>query len=77
MSGLIFAVVAAVCGVAQAELLGRAAQRGPAPLGLLLRLGLVAAVLLLAAREGQLALAAGGWLAGFASAALVVYRRLR
>lgn len=77
MIGPIYAIAAAVSGAAQAQLLGQAARRGPSPLGLLVRIGVVAAVLVVAARDDQLVLAASGWLTGFTATALKVYRSLR
>lgn len=77
MIALGLGIAGAAAGVVQAGLLARASSRGPHPLGLLGRLLLVAAVLLLAARAGHLLAAAGGWLLGFGVASAAVYRRLR
>jgi hypothetical protein len=63
-------------GGLQATLLARAARRRAGGLGVLLRLGLVAAVLLVAARSGHLVAAAAGWALGFGVASLVWVRRL-
>lgn len=73
----VYACAAAATGVAQAYWLGRAARGGPSALGLLLRLGSAGAVLVLAARDGQLLTAAGAWLISFLLAALWIYRSLR
>lgn len=64
-------------GAAQAGLLWRAARRRPGPAALLARLGLVAGVLLLAARAGQLLPGAAGWLAGFLLAGALLAGRAR
>jgi len=77
MSGWLIALLGAAAGVAQASLLAKSAGRRPNPLLLLARLVLVVGVLFLAAREGYLLQGAAGWLAGFALASVVVYRRLR
>jgi hypothetical protein len=76
MIGWVFALSAAAAGAAQAGLLGRA-KRGPHPLALLVRVGLVALILVLAARAGQLLAGSAGWFAGFVCAAAIVQWRLR
>lgn len=77
MIGWIFALSGAAAGAAQAGLLGRTVRCGLHPLGTLTRVGLVPAVLVLAARTGHLAPGAVGWLAGFVIAAAIVHRMLR
>jgi len=77
MIGWLFALAGATAGAAQAGLLGRSVRRGLHPFGLLVRIGLVAAVLVLAARAGHLVPGSVGWLAGFLVAAAIVHRRLR
>jgi hypothetical protein len=62
-------------GAAQAGLLRRASRVGPGLTSLLVRLLLVGAVLLLAARAGHLAQGAVGWMAGFAASGLLLHRR--
>ncbi|MCA9134797.1 MAG: hypothetical protein KDA45_16630 [Planctomycetales bacterium] len=66
-------------GVLHASLLWRAAQQLTAWAPLLgpLRLALVATVLLLAALEGSLLAAAGGWAGGFVAAGLWALERGR
>lgn len=75
MSSGIFAIAGLAVGIAQAGLLARAAAHGPHPLGLLVRVGLVASVLVVAAVSGHLLAAAAGWLLGFAAAVVVARRR--
>lgn len=72
-----FAIAGVVVGLAQAGLLARAVGHRPHPLGFVLRLGLVAVVLVVAALRGQVLAAAAGWLLGFVVAVLVVQRRWR
>jgi len=67
---------AAAVGAVQARSLGTTARSGPHPLGLILRLSLVTAVLVLAARADQLWFGAAGWALGFAATSALVYRRL-
>lgn len=76
MSGWLFAFAGVAAGAGQAALLGWALRRRLGTSGLLARVGLVAALLVLAASAGYLIQAAAGWLAGFASAAAIVRRRL-
>jgi hypothetical protein len=76
MIGWLLAVSGAAAGAAQVGLLGRSVRRGLDPLGLLARIGLVAAVLVLAATTGHLAMGAAGWFAGFALAVGTAQRRL-
>lgn len=63
----------ALAGYAHAAMLWRASHRlSPwSPIMGLLRLGVVAAVLVLAALYGQILPAAGGWAIGFAVSALI------
>lgn len=77
MTGWLSALCGAAAGAAQAGLLARTARRGPHPALLLVRLGLVGAVLLLAARAGHLGPGAAGWLAGLTVAGVMVHRGLR
>lgn len=72
----IYLLVGLLVGAAQARSLARAAQYGHGLLGLLLRLTSVAALLWVAARNGQLLAAGVAWAAGFVLMASVMYRRL-
>jgi hypothetical protein len=74
--GWLFALSGAAAGAAQAGLLGRAAGASPSPLGVLLRLFIVAAVLVVAARGGYIAAGTAGWATGFLLGAVLVHRRL-
>jgi hypothetical protein len=69
------ALAGVTVGAVQVVLLARAARGRPS--GPLLRLAVVGAVLLLAARAGHLAAGAAGWAAGFVLAAAPIRRRLR
>ncbi|MEJ2087103.1 MAG: hypothetical protein P8Y69_01170 [Gammaproteobacteria bacterium] len=64
--GWAFALVGALVGVVQTHLLARSTTRGPGLFSYAVRLILVGAVLLIAARSGHLASAACGWILGFA-----------
>jgi len=77
MTAPLYAFAAAATGIAEACLLGRAARLGPSAFGLLVRVGLVCGVLWIAARHGQLLVAAAAWLTGFVLASLRVYWSLR
>ena len=77
MMPIVFGTLGGLAGLLQASLLARSAKGTPGPLSLLLRLGIVAAVLVYAAVSGSLLLAAGGWLVGYLAAALASYWRLR
>jgi hypothetical protein len=77
MTAWLFAVSGVAVGMGQAALLARAAHGRPHALSALIRFTLVGAVLVLAARFGQLACAVAGWLAGFVLAGVRVYRRLQ
>jgi hypothetical protein len=63
----------ALAGYAHAAMLWRASHRLSSwgPITALIRLGIVAAVLVLAARYGQVLPAAGGWAIGFFVSALI------
>ena len=73
----VFGISGVCAGLAQVWLLLRSAQGSVGPFALLLRLGLVAAVLVTAVLFGFLQSAAGGWLAGYLVAVIVGVRRLR
>jgi len=77
MMAALFALSSAAAGLAQAELLARAAGKPPHPLAFAARLLLVGLLLVLAARAGQLLWGATGWALGFGMAAVAAYRRLR
>ncbi|GHG96394.1 hypothetical protein [Comamonas sp. JC664] len=77
MNGWGFALLGAAAGVVQAHLLVNAARGRAGALSLLLRLGLVGAVLLVSALAGHLVAGAAGWLAGFAATSALVQRRFR
>ena len=73
---VLFALLGVAAAWLQVEMLGRAVQRGANAAGMAGRLGVVAAVFLLAARAGHLPAAVVGWLAGFAVAGPLAWRRL-
>lgn len=77
MIALLFGVLGFVAGVVQAQLLSRAARRGPNPLSMMLRLLAVGAVLVGAAVAGHIFAAAAGWLIGYVASTAVAYQRLR
>jgi hypothetical protein len=77
MIAWLFACSGVAVGAMQAGLLERSVRRGPGPVGLFVRLGMVAAVLVVAARFGHLVPGATGWFAGFLTATMIVSRRLR
>ena len=64
----LFLILGALSGGAQIHLVDR---MGAKPLGLLLRLSMVAIVLFTAARSGHLSFAVAGWALGFGSMLLV------
>lgn len=70
MTGWIVALLGGVVGVGQAVLLHRAARRGPGPVGVLARLLLVGAALVVAGAAGALAAGVVGWAIGFAATCL-------
>jgi hypothetical protein len=72
---LLFFALAAVAGVLQSLHLRRSARGTPGPFAVLLRLGLVAGALAVAAVNGHILAAAAGWsLAFLLSGALIVWR---
>lgn len=77
MNGFFFALCGSAVGLVQAGFLARTARRGPHILGVLVRLVLVAGVLFVAARAGHLLSGVAGWIAGFAVALAIAYRRWR
>jgi len=77
MTGWLFAFSGVAAGAIQAGLLGRSVRRGPWPMGLVARLGLVAVVLAVAARSGHVVAGAAGWFAGFLVMAAIAHRGLR
>jgi len=77
VTGSIVVLLAGAAGIAQAALLRRAGRLGPRPAGLFLRLLLVGAVLVAAARADLLAAGVAGWGIGFAAGVLVLAGRSR
>lgn len=78
MIGWFFVLGGVAVGVVQALLLARAAAGSAVAAPMIVRLLLVGAVLVLAARSGQLVPGTAGWVSGFAvSCALLYFRRPR
>jgi hypothetical protein len=75
MTPLICALCAGA-GALQARLLARELRSGLGPFGFALRFVLVAAVLVWAARSGQLLLGAAAWFLAFFAAGVLTWRRL-
>lgn len=76
MTPFLCALCGVVAGVLQTQLLARELRYGPRPFGFALRFILVAAVLVWAARSGQLLLGAAAWFVAFVASGLVKLRRL-
>ncbi|WP_338865010.1 hypothetical protein [Myxococcus stipitatus] len=76
MSGWVFVLAGVGVGLVQSRLLASSVRGGAHLLSLLLRLGLVGAVLFLSARAGHLASGAAGWFAGFVAASVWLQRRM-
>ncbi|HEX7785397.1 MAG TPA: hypothetical protein VF653_04180 [Methylomirabilota bacterium] len=77
MTGWVVAVTAVAVGAVHAVLLRRAARLGAGPVGLVARLLLVAALLVIGARSGWLVTGAVSWGTGFAGGVLVLASRWR
>lgn len=77
MTAALFIALGAAAGLGQAALLARDARGGTGAGGVLLRLLLTGAALLLAATRGHLLAAAAGWAAGFAAGTIGAARRTR
>jgi hypothetical protein len=77
MTAWLCAMGAAAGGLAQPALLARAARLGIGPLGGVLRVLVVGALLLAAAGAGHLLAGVAGWAAGFGVGTSVLLRRAR
>ena len=73
----LFGLAGATAGALQSRSIGRSLGRHHDPLATLLRLGLAAIVLFLAAKHGHVLACASGWAAGFLIVGLWVFRRLQ
>jgi hypothetical protein len=76
MTAWLVIFAAAVAGSVQAALIVRTVRR-PGLVALFARCGLVAAVLFVAARAGQMPWGVAGWVLGYSLAGVIAHRSLR